>query len=58
MEATSERAAPEQEVVDELAAAAEAGLRLGLERWHDNCPYCFSEAYSEGLDEAVRRLRG
>ena len=42
----------------ELSQVAEAGLRLGLERWHEVCPCCFSEAYPEGLEQAVEKLKG
>ncbi len=43
---------------DSELIAAEAGLRLGLERWHEVCPCCFSEAYPGGLPEAVEKLEG
>ena len=38
--------------------AAEAGLRVGLERWQEVCPCCFSEAYPGGLPEAIEKLEG
>lgn len=43
---------------DELEEIAAEGLRLGLERWKENCPCCFSEAYPGGLEQAVEQLRG
>lgn len=44
--------------VDELIEVAQAGLKLGLERWHEVCPCCFSEAYPKGLGQALRELGG
>lgn len=43
---------------EEFEEIAAEGLRLGLERWKDSCPCCFSEAYPGGLDQAVEQLRG
>jgi len=42
----------------DLMNAAEDGLRMGLERWHEVCPCCFSEAYPGGLEQAVGKLKG
>jgi hypothetical protein len=43
--------------VDEFEEIAAEGLRLGLERWKESCPCCFSEAYPGGLDQAVQQLQ-
>lgn len=43
---------------DSEMIAAEEGLKLGLERWHEACPCCFSEAYPGGLPEAMDKLGG
>lgn len=47
--------APSQSEIEE---AGEEGIRLGLQRWHESCPCCFSEAYPDGLEAAVSKLKG
>lgn len=45
-----------EEAVQTHSEATDRGLRTGLKRWHDVCPCCFSEAYPEGLEQAVAKL--
>ncbi len=60
MESMTERNGTEEQACerDPELMAAEEGLRLGLERWHDACPCCFSEAYPGGVPEAIEKLAG
>ncbi len=57
---TDKTAAPDvitlpPEEFEEIAAES---LRLGLERWKEACPCCFSETYPRGMEQAVEQLRG
>lgn len=35
----------------------EDGFRAGLEAWKESCSCCFSEAYPDGIEDALARAR-
>lgn len=35
----------------------EDGFRAGLEAWKESCSCCFSEAYPDGIEDALVRAR-